>query len=87
SKLAINLESLNEKLNLEPSIIAQHSSTLNNLNISDECDIEILRNISVHPELLKSAGISVDGQRSYSLADFVSLDEFTTLAEKGRDTY
>ncbi|CAG8842364.1 28238_t:CDS:2, partial [Racocetra persica] len=47
----------------------------------------ILRNISVHPELLKSAGISVDGQRSYSLADFVSLDEFTTLAEKGRDTY
>ncbi|CAG8659679.1 3583_t:CDS:2, partial [Racocetra persica] len=151
SKPAINLESLNERLNLEPSIIAsittlateraQYSSTLNNLNISDECgtyanlfqknhsqgqsfikaaaihtelcerlyqeqrvqlialdvalsnldshcrsvvevheifntlsekeiskqdmlikslpiDIEILRNISVHPELLKSAGIS-----------------------------
>ncbi|CAG8625651.1 13249_t:CDS:10, partial [Dentiscutata heterogama] len=50
-------------------------------------DIEIIRNISVHPELLKSAGITVNSQKSYSLADFVSLDEFTTLAEKGRDAY
>ncbi|CAG8780800.1 14692_t:CDS:10 [Gigaspora margarita] len=50
-------------------------------------DIEIIRNISVHPELLKSAGLTVDSQKSYSLADFVSLDEFTALAEKGRDSY
>ncbi|CAG8798154.1 16705_t:CDS:2, partial [Dentiscutata erythropus] len=50
-------------------------------------DIEIIRNISVHSEILKSAGITVNSQKSYSLADFVSLDEFTALAEKGRDAY
>ncbi|CAI2163282.1 3504_t:CDS:10 [Funneliformis geosporum] len=63
--------------------IIKHTRLIQNLSV----DLETLRRITIHPDILKYGGMITSDKNSYTLADYVTEDKLITLANEGNQIY
>nr|CAG8490360.1 422_t:CDS:10 [Entrophospora candida] len=50
-------------------------------------NLELLKRITVHPDIIKNAGIETNDNGSYTLFDYLPQDKYTSLANDGKETF
>ncbi|CAJ0635468.1 13340_t:CDS:10 [Entrophospora sp. SA101] len=50
-------------------------------------NLELLKRITVHPDIIKNAGIETNDNSPYTLFDYLPQDKYTSLANDGRETF